>query len=281
MKKKICFRFDVDTHKCAKVGIPNLLKLGREKEATFSFFVNCGRAVSPYHSLMAILNKPKSDIPDYPHLGPLRKLGKLDYLVCALLNPLVGKYTEIIKSVAAQGHEIGLHGGRNHELWCRFVDSWSEEQIRDEIEWGLEKLRKLGIEPTVFASPCAKGGTRVSKVLSKFPQFLFISDDLNRQILEPRKLAGLKNVPVSICGEGGIAYIEQHLALGHTRTRIVDDFRERLRSFPLRVFYDHPYFAGVEAISVFSALIDCAREEGFEICSLAQIGSAFTNAKEL
>ena len=175
-QKKICFRFDVDTHKCAKVGMPRLLDLAKAKDVKLTFFVNCGQSIHLFESIKALFNKkPSLASASFPQLGARRKLGNLEYLRCALLNPQIVNYArDAIRRAHAEGHEIGLHGGRNHELWGRFVDHWSEDQIRSEIQWGLDQLGQLDIKPSVFASPCAVGGDRVRKILSETGKFKFV-----------------------------------------------------------------------------------------------------------
>ena len=44
--KYIAFRFDIDTHKCIQVGVPNLIRLATELDTPFTFFINMGRGTS-------------------------------------------------------------------------------------------------------------------------------------------------------------------------------------------------------------------------------------------
>lgn len=275
--KKICFRFDVDTHKCSRVGIPNLLDLAKSKGVRFTFFINCGRSISFRHSLKAALFGGGAAGPSHPQLGPRRKFGNLEYLRCAIVNPRVLKYGEdAVRRAHREGHEIGLHGGHNHELWGRFVNDWSEDQIAEEIRWGLEQLKGVGITPTAFASPCAAGGERVQRVLGRFHEFKFISDDLAPEgPAVPARAPGPLNVPTRICGRGGVAYIEQLVAEGKSDEEIVNDFAMKLERTSRAVFYDHPYFAGDEALPLMEKLIDSALKKGFQTCTLTEIGTDY------
>jgi len=280
LKKKICFRFDVDTHKCAKTGIPQLVKLAHEKRVPFTFFVNCGRAIDLFESIKATcFKKNKKNITHYPQLSARRKFGNLEYLRCAIFNPLIIEYAEIeIRNAHSAGHEIGLHGGRNHELWGRLVNQWSDRKIEEEIQWGLQQLQRIEIQPTSFASPCAEGGERVRKAVESFKNFKFISDDLNPQsnFIKPVK-SGMLDLPTNLCGDGGVAYIEQLVALGKTDDEIVDHFKSRLLEIDSGIFYEHPYFAGVEALPILGKLVDCALDNGFELVTLTEIGHHYEN----
>lgn len=274
MARKLCFRFDVDTHKCAKVGIPNLLQLAEQKGVKFTFFVNCGRAISRRESLKALFTRQRPGA-NAAQLSSRHKFGTKEYLVCALQNPKIIKYDSIIKLAHQQGHEIGLHGGRNHEIWCRNVDRWSEEQIREEIKWGLRQLENIAIHAKIFASPCAKGGDRVRWITGDMG-FKYISDDLNSHNLKPKNFdKGIIDIPTAICGEGGVAYLEHHVALGRTAREIVADFGSRLNQSPATVFYDHPYFAGDQGIDLLAGLIDFAQSRKVEICHLSEIGAFY------
>ncbi len=279
-KKKICFRFDVDTHKCAKIGIPKLLDLARHKNVSFTFFINCGKAIDISASLKAMLSN--SQLPNsnsIPQLSALRKFGYLEYLRCAILNPQILSYAKNeVQKAHQEGHEIGLHGGSNHELWGRFVNQWSDDKIRHEIQWGLDQLRRIGITPNIFSSPLAAGGERVRKLVSEFKNFQYISDDLNPASEYPKSITdGVLDVPTCLCGEGGVAYIEQLVAKGFSEKEIVRTFEQRLQQLESAVFYDHPYFAGDEALPILSRLIDCAKENGFEVSSLTEIGHIYEN----
>lgn len=278
--KKLCFRFDVDTHKCAKVGIPQLLDLALEKKVLFTFFINCGRAIDLAESIKSLSNKKTDQTThSFPRLSARRKFGNLEYLRCAILNPQILKYAEKeIRRAHSEGHEIGLHGGRNHELWGRFVHQWTDEQIRQEVQWGLDQLQQIGIEPTSFASPCAEGGERVRKIVGNFTNFKFISDNLNPRSFSPTPVqSGILDLPTSLCGEGGVAYIEQLVAIGKNADEIVQHFESRIKKMESGIFYDHPYFAGDEAITIMGRLVDCAIDNGFELVTLTEIGHQYEN----
>lgn len=278
-RKSICFRFDVDTHKCAKVGMRNLIELAQRKGVLFTFFLNCGVSISRYHSAKAIFSK-KHDVVSYPQLSARRKFGDYEYIRCAIVNPQIGVYAkEVILRAFQEGHEIGLHGGRNHELWGRFVNKWSDEKIRNEILWGLDQLKGFGIIPQGFASPCANGGDRVRRIISEFENFRYVSDALNPNSTYPKKISsGVVDIPTALCGEGGVAYIEQHVALGKSKAEILEDFKSKLNLSKTVVFYDHPYFAGDEALDIMDGLVDAAKDLGFEVTTMKKICEIYENS---
>ena len=92
--KYFCFRFDVDTHRCLDRGVPNLIKLGKELEVPFTFFVNMGRAVSRMNYFRKIFKKNSVGV---AKLSNLDKLGLRDFFIASILNPKVGNNSKVIK----------------------------------------------------------------------------------------------------------------------------------------------------------------------------------------
>lgn len=270
-KKKICFRFDVDTPKCAKIGMPNILKLAKRKKVSFTFFVNCGRSIYLSEAIKSFF-KQNPDL-QYPQLAAFRKLGPHEYLRTAILNPRIfNKYKKTIKEAYLSGHEIGLHGGRNHEFWAKRIYTLSDQDVTNEILWGVDKLNSLGIEPKGFASPCGVGGVRIERLLENLGSFNYIADRFEPNQKNPIISKNLfVNLPTTICGEGGVAYIEQQVALKRSADEIVDHFLKLINKMSLAVFYDHPFFAGDEGLSILESLIDCALDQGFEFLTAGEM----------
>ena len=57
MKKKVAFRFDVDTLKCIKYGVPKLVNISEKNNVSFTFFMNFGKSIDRKE---AFKNKSKS-----------------------------------------------------------------------------------------------------------------------------------------------------------------------------------------------------------------------------
>ena len=78
-----------------------------------------------------------------------------------------------------------------------------------------------------------------------------------------------------------MAYIEQLVAQNLNPDQIVQHFENRLRDLKAAVFYDHPYFAGDEALPIMGSLIDCAKKNGFQITSLSEIGHYYESENHI
>lgn len=117
--KFFCFRFDVDSFRCINKGTPNLIALSKNLNVSFTFFINMGLAASRWISIKKLFSKKNHSANGFVYkLSNLKKLGFGDYFLTAVINPPVGSSCpDIIRDLNEAGHEIGLHGGRNHALW--------------------------------------------------------------------------------------------------------------------------------------------------------------------
>jgi peptidoglycan/xylan/chitin deacetylase (PgdA/CDA1 family) len=274
--RRFCFRFDVDTHRCLRKGVPNLVRLADEIDVRFTFFMNMGRAVSRSRYLRRMFQGGRAP-GQAAKLSNLKKLGFMDYLVTSLLNPEIGSsYPEVIRQAHTSGHEIGLHGGRNHAAWQEAGAEWPREKIDYEVKAGLERLTAI-IEslPAGFASPGWQGSGALHRVLESLG-FKYVAD-IHQQSLETIRTADpdldLVEIPTNIAGEpGGVGYVEHLHARSMTDTEILEDFRLKMEGLKeLAVVYDHPYYAGIQGLQLVREMIGVARSLGFEVTTLKEI----------
>lgn len=147
--KKLVFRFDIDTHKCIRDGVPNLLDIADYYNVCFTFFLNMGRAISLSDSIGGLFSK-KENLGDEVYSGQiqmmsaLKKLGVKDYLEAAVLNPNLYHYKRQVSRLLESNCEVGIHGGRNHAIWHKHANEWDLEKLNAEIEWVFAKIRGGG-----------------------------------------------------------------------------------------------------------------------------------------
>jgi peptidoglycan/xylan/chitin deacetylase (PgdA/CDA1 family) len=283
MPRYFSFRFDVDTHRCMARGVPNLLELAARLDARYTFFVNMGRAVSrrSFAAKFFRATANGSNGSRVYSLSSMQKLGRRDYLTAAVLNPQVGaSYAEILREVEEQGHEIGLHGGRNHARWQSSGAHWSTSKLESEIVWGLKALEAAGVSrPVGFASPGWQGSINLVGVLEELG-FLYLADahgvGLERVAPWGRKHS-LIEVSTGILGEpGGVGYLEYMRARGLSAEQVLADFTARLdatRDFA--VVYDHPFYAGLRELATIEAMIGAVRDRGFEVVPLRELAAVW------
>ncbi len=301
-----CFRFDVDTHRCIRRGVPNLMALGARIDVPFSFFVNMGRAIS-----RARLASPRRGTPGPVHtevaakLPARAKLGAWDTLIAVALNPPVGAGSpHVLTDAIEAGHEVGLHGGANHAVWQAEAHRWPHHRVRAEVTGGLRAFEQAtGQAPAGFASPGWNSPDPLPPILEQLG-FRYMADlhgpetgrapgsgkgagdggrrGGDRAVQLAPGTQRLSTVRTVITAEpGGVAYLENLRARGWDKSAIRADFQERLqRAGRLAVVYDHPYFAGVRELELVGDLVQLARDAGFRPVRLMDAVSALSNVPE-
>jgi peptidoglycan/xylan/chitin deacetylase (PgdA/CDA1 family) len=198
------------------------------------------------------------------------KLPRLTLVETLLLNPRVGAADpEIIRRFDAGGHEIGLHGGRNHATWASAAPTWPAARVTEELEWGLATLARAGVRPQGFASPAWRGGELIDTVLAELG-FRYVADEHGPgQAITLRE--PLPSIRTAISAEpGGVGYVESARAAGLSDREFAAGFRERLLSSgPVAIAYDHPFWAGTSDLERVALMVNIARDEGFRISTIA------------
>lgn len=276
MSKLFAVRFDVDTHRCVREGMPALAALGRRLDAPFTFFVNMGRAVA-----WGAAFGRRRGAPTAAKLSAREKLGWRDWLVAAALNPPVGAGApDVIVAARALGHEIGLHGGSNHAVWQREAATWTEDRLAREIDGVLPALtERLGAPPAGFASPGWTTHPALPTVLAA-RGFAYLADLHGPG--EDERTGPITAVRTRLTGEpGGVAYLEHLRALGLDDAAVERRFEEDLeRAGSPAVVYDHPYFAGVRELRMVGRLVEIARERGYRVVPVGAVAGTIAGCAE-
>lgn len=272
--KRLVFRFDVDTHKCIRDGVPRLLEISNKYDVPFTFFLNMGKSISIKNSLENLLSKKKENASDeIPQMmSAFQKLGMKDYLIAAVINPNISNYKIQIEQLLDSKCEVGLHGGRNHATWASTVE-WNEEEIKDELQWALGKLKKIKADYKMkgFASPEWKSKKGLSKILKELG-FVYCGD-MRCLGEEPiNRNDDLLRIGVNLLGEpGGVAFFENCRVKGMTDDEIIEMVLSCFSELDTVVLYDHPYYAGVREAKCIIQLIERARNAGIQICKLEEL----------
>jgi len=278
-----CLRFDIDTYRCMRDGVPNLIELGERTDTRFTFFANMGKSVSRREIFRAMLGSGdvhRDTTAVCAKLSNTSKLGYGGYLVTALLNPRLSRYVNgNLKKARSRGHEVGLHGGSNHGTWHRLAANWDAATLRREVEHGLAELRQHGVDDvTSFSSPGWQGSDALNVVLNELG-FDLVGDAHGHDLVAVSQPGDrLRSVPTNLLGEpGGVGYLEHLRALGMGDDAAIERFRADLaRVSQFAVAYDHPYFAGVQELALLEEMINAARELGFEVGTMRDIADRFS-----
>lgn len=274
--KSLVLRFDIDTYRCIRTGVPNLLKLAREEQIKFTFFCNMGRAISRPAMLGRLLRpRPTARAADGAYKLPASvKLGHFEILRTLLLNPAVGTSChEVVRQIHDEGHDLGLHGGRNHGTWQHGFRGWDHDRIRREVAAGKATFRRtVGHDPVLFASPGWQGSETLNRVL-KDMGFKASADRHGANETSIMCEDGFYTLPTNLVSEpGGVAYFESLAAEGYCQEALIQAFRSALGDDRrLYVLYDHPCFAGICALENVRAVVRCAADIGVEVTTYSTL----------
>jgi Polysaccharide deacetylase. len=270
MVRRLAFRFDIDTHKCIRDGVPKLLDISRQYDVPFTFFLNAGKAVSILDSLKKLYSKKSSSIEQYEMMSAMQKLGKIDYMIAAFTNPKISDYKSQIKRLLISGCEVGLHGGKNHSLWGGNSACWTIEKVREEVKWALNALREIEphFMPKGFASPEWNSPECLSEILKELGFSYYADLRCLRQ--DPVKIGGtFPLIGVNLLGEpGGVAFFESCRVRNMTDDEIVHTVFDLICELETVILYDHPYYAGLNEAGCICRLIETARDNKIQICKL-------------
>jgi len=149
---QLALKIDVDTHVGLRDGVPELARILEARGCRASFFISCG----PDHSGRAIRRVFRR--------GFLAKMlrtrapglyGWRTLLYGTLLpGPLIApSFPDRFRSLAAQGHEVGVHG-YDHVYWHDRLSRLADEEVERELRRGLKVYRQImGSPPDAFAAP--------------------------------------------------------------------------------------------------------------------------------
>lgn len=281
MNKKIVFRFDIDTHKCIRDGVPNLLELSNKYNVPFTFFLNVGKSISVKDSISALINslndrktREGCDDSKVEMMSAMQKLGGVkEYIYTALINPSIIRYKKEVTSLLCSNCEVGIHGGRNHAIWQNHALKWNEEKIENEIDYAISNIRK--IQPNYqlqgFAAPAWVHPKNLDRILKK--RGFKYSADFYALGADPIIKNDYCTIGVNLLGEpGGVAFFENCRVRGYTTDNIIDIVMEFIHNHHITVLYDHPYYAGIKEVACIAKIIERIQQEKVgDICTGGQL----------
>lgn len=165
---RIALRVDVDTDRGTHEGVPKLLRLLDQAGVRASFYFsfgpdNTGRAIFRVFKRKGFLKKMR-------RTSALQVYGLRTVLSGTLLPaPLIGrKNAAVIKSVAAAGHEIGVHAW-DHVAWHDGVENWPAEKTRRWYKNAFDAFADAtGVPTRASCAPAWKTSDTALKVLEEF-----------------------------------------------------------------------------------------------------------------
>lgn len=237
-----------------------------------------GRSVSYRH----LLRRTRPGLgSSAPKLSLTHKLGYMEVMKIAFLNPYVGRqHASTIKEVQSRGHEIGLHGGTNHGSWQHGAQSWSHSRLVEEISWGKNALEEIsGIITSGFSSPGWNSSPALNAELCR-AGFKYSADLHGRgeQIIKKDEETDLTLVRTQLAGEpGGVGYLEWLVATGKTDRAAISHLSQLISKTSKHgfVLYDHPAFTGLRQPTLLEDIIELVLSRGFNILTINEVRERF------
>jgi undecaprenyl phosphate-alpha-L-ara4FN deformylase len=259
-------RVDVDTFRGTRLGVPALSRMLVDLNQTATFYFSVGPDNMGRH-LWRLLNPGffwkmvRSNAPG---------LYGWDILLRGTMwpGPQIGKHLEqVIRDVAGDGHEIGLHAW-DHHAWQAHLDSWSDDQVRRQLELGLVELERiLGYRPSSTAAPAWKCDERTLRLKRDF-NFSFNSDCRGTSIFAPEGGEGdcQPQVPVTLPTFDEVVGRDGMTAVGYYR-----QVEELLDPHALNVLAIHAEVEGITMQDEFRRFLLSIREAGWTCTGLGEL----------
>jgi undecaprenyl phosphate-alpha-L-ara4FN deformylase len=264
---KIGLRIDVDTFRGTRDGLPTLCSILKKHniQATFFFSVgpdNMGRNLWRLFNPVFLSKMLRTNAAG---------MYGWDILLKGTLwpGPQIGrKLAPIIKAVADDGHEIGLHAW-DHYTWQTSIEKKNVEDINHCIKRGFDTLHEIcGAPPVCAAAPAWKCTDEVLLAREKFG-FRFNSDCRGSSIFMPlvngQKLSQ-PQIPATLptydelCGDNGI-----------TNSNYNEHILSLIKPEGLNVLTIHAEVEGIACNGLFHEFIMKVREQGYQSTTLGSL----------
>lgn len=130
--KRIALKVDCDTFEGTKKGIPNLLNLFDEFNIRATFFFTLGPDTSG-RAIFRVFTR-KGFLKKMLRSNAAALYGPKTMMYGTLLSPpMIGtKCTDVIRSVAGHGHDLGVHGW-DHIRWHDRLDKMSPDEVLRDV----------------------------------------------------------------------------------------------------------------------------------------------------
>lgn len=234
--KTFSFRFDIDSLADVEVGVPKLIDLAKEMDVRFTFFVNMGRSFN-----WKTLDQGRGA--GGKGYSTVKRLGLLRTFQTVIFNPDVGlSHKEILFKLLDYGHELGLHGGRDHPLWQWRLDTLSKDEINGLLKPAYDHFTRLFGRPKGFASPGFRYNHYVLELMDDYG-FEYASDMEGEG---PFRQEGFRHwqIPVNVIGPNRKPLIEHLLGLGFGEEEVGVKVKKEIGKRGLAVMYGHPALEG-------------------------------------
>jgi peptidoglycan/xylan/chitin deacetylase (PgdA/CDA1 family) len=185
MTRIIGLKVDVDTCEGMKRGVPRLAALFKKQKVQASFFIPMGKDHTGW-TIKRVFTK-RGFLSKAGRVGVISTYG-VKTLLYGLLLPgpnIALKNAELVRALAEEGHEVGIHG-LDHVYWHDHIKELSREDTRKILAEAASVYREVvGRDPRSFAAP---GWMINEHALAWFEEkgFTYTSDVRGASVFMPR-----------------------------------------------------------------------------------------------
>jgi undecaprenyl phosphate-alpha-L-ara4FN deformylase len=262
---RLALKVDVDTLQGFREGVPALLETLKAREVKASFFValgpdKSGRALFRLFRQQGFLEKMLRT--RAPAMYGLKTM----FYGTLLPAPVIGEAAPgLLPSLAATGHEVGLHG-YDHVRWHDHLFDLDPEEVRQEVGRAQQLfISRTGRPARAFAAPGWQCSA-VSRAVLAAQGFLYASDTRGKTPYFPRfgsEVSPLLEIPTTL------PTLDELLGFNGCRP---EDFNglvlRHLKEGPPQVLTVHAEVEGGPYRQEFSRLLDRALGQGVEFFRL-------------
>lgn len=251
-RRTFTLRVDLESDKGIRKGIPKLLDLLEKYGIKASFYLVMGGESNIFEILK--YNQKMTSSAE----RSIKVWSLLDKLRIALLPiDFVKANKKVLQRILDEGHELGVHGWKHRE-WTRGLD---KIDVRDRINRSIVKYNRLfNKNPISFASPGFNINDKVLDIL-KESGIKFISDFEGNK---PELYHGVKNIPITICGDKRTPIIEWLVSQGKTDEEVLNNIKSEAEKKELISFYIHDLFEARFKLDLLEKIFGFIRERKIE-----------------
>ena len=277
MAGEFALRVDIDSRYGLLHGVPNIQDILRRLDLKASFYVVMGGETG----IFELLRTRRSGKTNEPFKGVKLPAAEIARMLLLPRN-FAEENVELLRSIKAQGHFLGVHGWKHRE-WTRALDLID---VRDRLGKCVEKYKELfGEAPTGFVGPGFKTDARVLQALDDFG-FKYAGDLAGEEAFHPEykgKRFNHVQVPITLRAANTSPLIEEFSLAGMSDDAVA---KETIRHINLQSekgmasFYCHDIFEGTYKPKVLEEVLRYAKEN-LECTTMEEIGRKAQKSREV
>lgn len=277
METLISIRLDVDTLVGLQKGVPALARIFSEYGIKASIFVVMGPDTMGVHIKRFSRKGYLKRILKVNPLKLIRRYGiKPFFYGTFLTSPNIGEaYKSLLRELASQGHEIGIHG-YNHARWADHYEDLSEVETREEFMKAFILYQNIfKTPPRSTAAPnwrCNENLLRVEAELG----FGYASDTRGISPFWPvshGQTFPVLQIPTTLPAT------HEYLQSGKAnKSTVISTIMEKLSS-GLNVWTIHDWFEGLSEPQMVREFIETSLKRGYQFVRLIDIAEELLDKK--